>query len=67
MEKLIDQGLTKSIGVSNYNVQSLLTILSDCRIKPAFNEIEFHIIELKKFRETAIIKPKKKTYQIPKI
>ena len=42
MEKLVDQGLTKSIGLSNYNVQSLLTVLSECRIKPAFNEIEFH-------------------------
>ena len=42
MEKLVDQGLTKSIGVSNYNVQSLLIILSQCRIKPTFNEIEFH-------------------------
>ena len=42
MEKLVDQGLTKSIGVSNYNVQSLLIVLSQCRIKPAFNEIEFH-------------------------
>ena len=42
MEKLVDQGLTKSIGLSNYNVQSILIILSECRIKPAFNEVEFH-------------------------
>ena len=42
MEKLVDQGLTKSIGLSNYNVQSLLIVLSECRIKPAFNEVEFH-------------------------
>ena len=42
MEKLVDKNLTKSIGLSNYNVQSLLTVLSFCRIKPSFNEVEFH-------------------------
>ena len=42
METLVDKGLTKCIGLSNYNVQSLLIILSFCRIKPTFNEIEFH-------------------------
>ena len=42
MEKLVNDGLTKSIGVSNYNVQNLLVILSICKIKPAVNEVEFH-------------------------
>ena len=42
MEKLVELGLTKSIGVSNYNVQSLNNVLSFCKIKPAFNEVEFH-------------------------
>ena len=42
MEKLVEQGLTKSIGVSNYNVQNLLIILSFCKIKPVANEVEFH-------------------------
>ena len=42
MEKLVEQGLTKSIGVSNYNVQNLLIILSICKIKPVVNEVEFH-------------------------
>jgi len=41
MEKLVDAGKTKMIGV-NYNVQSLLVILSFCRIRPSFNEVEFH-------------------------
>ena len=41
-EHLQEQGLTKSIGVSNYNVQNLLTILSFCKIKPVANEVEFH-------------------------
>jgi len=42
MERLVDKGLTKSIGVSNYNVENLLNILSICKIKPAVNEVEFH-------------------------
>ena len=42
MEKLVNDGLTKSIGVSNYNVQNLLVILSICKIKPSVNEVEFH-------------------------
>ena len=42
MEKLVEQGLAKSIGVSNYNVQNLLIVLSICKIKPVVNEVEFH-------------------------
>ena len=42
MEKLVEKNLTKSIGVSNYNVQNLLIILSICKIKPVVNEVEFH-------------------------
>ena len=42
MESLVEKGLTKSIGVSNYNVQNILIILSICKIKPVVNEVEFH-------------------------
>ncbi len=53
MESLVDKGLTKSIGCSNYNVQSLFNLLSFCRIKPVANEVEYHPyysqLELKKF------------------
>jgi diketogulonate reductase-like aldo/keto reductase len=42
MEKLVVKGLTKSIGVSNYNVQSLHNLLSFAKIKPVFNQVEFH-------------------------
>ena len=42
MEELVDKGLTKSIGCSNYNVQSLLNLLSFCRIKPVINQVEYH-------------------------
>ena len=42
MEKCQEEGLTKSIGVSNYNVQSLCNLLSFCKIKPVVDEVEFH-------------------------
>jgi diketogulonate reductase-like aldo/keto reductase len=42
MEQLVEKGLARSIGVSNYNVQSLLNLLSFCKIKPVANEVEFH-------------------------
>ena len=42
MESLVDKGLTRAIGVSNYNVQSLLNLLSFCKIRPVANEVEFH-------------------------
>ena len=42
MERLVDKGLTRAIGVSNYNVQSLLNLLSFCKIRPVANEVEFH-------------------------
>ena len=41
-ESFVEQGLTKSIGVSNYKVQNILNILSFCKIKPVVNEVEFH-------------------------
>ena len=42
MESLVDKGLVKSIGVSNFNVQSLWDMLSYARIPPAVNEVELH-------------------------
>ena len=42
LEKLVEQKKTKYIGVSNYNVQNLLIILSIAKIKPLVNEVEFH-------------------------
>ena len=41
-ESLIEKKYTKNIGVSNYNVQSLVNLLSFCKIKPFANEVEFH-------------------------
>jgi len=42
MEELKQQGLTKSIGVSNYHPEHLDIILETCTIPPAINQIEFH-------------------------
>jgi diketogulonate reductase-like aldo/keto reductase len=42
MENLVRKGYTRSIGVSNYNVQSLLNLLSFCEIKPVVNQVELH-------------------------
>ena len=42
VEKLVEDGLTKNIGVSNYNVQNLLIVLSIAKIKLFVNEVEFH-------------------------
>ena len=42
MEELKSQGLTKSIGVSNYLPEHLDWILETAKIVPAINQIEFH-------------------------
>ena len=38
----MDQGLTKSIGVSNFNLQMMADLLCYCRHKPVVNEIELN-------------------------
>ena len=40
MEALVEKGLVKNIGISNYNVQSTWDLLSYCKIKPVANQIE---------------------------
>jgi diketogulonate reductase-like aldo/keto reductase len=40
LEKLVDEGLCKSIGVSNFNEAQLRSLLSQCRIKPVCNQVE---------------------------
>lgn len=42
MEEMVDLGLTKSIGVSNFSYEQIQRILNDCRIKPVTNQVECH-------------------------
>jgi len=42
MEKLVDDGLCKSIGISNFNKKQIERILAIARIPPATNQVECH-------------------------
>ncbi|WP_312644169.1 aldo/keto reductase [Hydrogenoanaerobacterium sp.] len=42
MEKLVDMGLVKSIGMSSMTIPKLEAVLPLCRIKPALIEMELH-------------------------
>jgi len=42
MEKLVDMGLTKYIGMSNMTIPKMELVLPLCRIKPAMIEMEIH-------------------------
>lgn len=43
MEEMVDLGLTKSIGLSNFNESQIQRILDDSRIPPAVLQIEVHL------------------------
>lgn len=42
LEEAVDLGLTKSIGISNFNADQTKRILDSCRIKPVTNQVECH-------------------------
>ena len=42
MERLVDEGLVRSIGVSNFSAKKLEGLLAECTIRPAVNQIEAH-------------------------
>lgn len=42
MESLVNKGLTKNIGISNFNSEQVERILKICTIKPVTNQIECH-------------------------
>ena len=42
VEALQQKGLTKAVGVSNFNVQLLADMLTYCTLKPACNQVQLH-------------------------
>ena len=42
MEKLKNEGLVKSIGVCNFDIQIMHELLTEANIKPSINQIELH-------------------------
>ncbi len=42
MEELVDEGLVRSIGVSNFNSKQIQRVLDNCRIPPAVNQVRYH-------------------------
>ncbi|TPX49856.1 hypothetical protein SeLEV6574_g01248 [Synchytrium endobioticum] len=55
LEKLVDAGLVRAIGVSNFTISKIQQILKIARIKPVMNQVELHPYlpqnELKEFCE----------------
>ena len=44
MEELVEQGKTKAIGLSNFNIQQIQDILKICKIKPVCNQFEVKLV-----------------------
>ncbi|KAA1470614.1 aado/keto reductase [Dentipellis sp. KUC8613] len=42
MEKLLETGKVKSIGVSNFSIKTLTQLLPHCTVVPATNQVELH-------------------------
>ncbi|KAL7636251.1 UNVERIFIED_CONTAM: hypothetical protein RMT77_013009 [Armadillidium vulgare] len=42
MEQAVNEGLAKSIGLSNYNKRQVETILKNAKVKPVTNQVECH-------------------------
>lgn len=42
LEACVDEGLTRKIGVSNFSVRKLQSLLDQCRVRPAANQVEMH-------------------------
>ncbi|CAH1110505.1 unnamed protein product [Psylliodes chrysocephalus] len=52
MEKQVEAGLTKTIGLSNFNIDQVKRIHSNAKIKPAVLQVELHLyLQQKKLRE----------------
>ena len=42
MENLVTKGYVKHLGISNFNGQAVMDLLTYCKIKPVANQIELH-------------------------
>mmetsp|Transcript_40604 Transcript_40604/g.115728 ORF Transcript_40604/g.115728 Transcript_40604/m.115728 type:complete len:320 (+) Transcript_40604:1020-1979(+) len=42
MEKLVDEGLVKTLGMSNFNIEETKLILDNCDIPPVVDQVECH-------------------------
>ena len=42
MERILEEGKARAIGVSNYTVRHLDELLARCKVPPAVNQVEFH-------------------------
>ncbi len=42
LEDCLDQGLCRNLGVCNFSIKKLKSLLADCRVKPAANQVEAH-------------------------
>lgn len=42
MEELVEQGLVKAIGLSNFTIEKIQHVLDHCKIKPAQLQVELH-------------------------
>jgi len=52
MEKLVDAGLVRSIGLSNFTIEQTESILKICRIRPVMLQVEVHpFLQNTKLRE----------------
>ena len=43
LEKLVDEGLVRSIGLSNFNSKQIQNIWDKCRIKPSNLQVREHL------------------------
>ena len=51
MEQLVRDGLTKSIGLSNFNSEQMTRVLNHCSIKPVVNQVHFNFIFILKKKD----------------
>ncbi|XP_069110466.1 aldo-keto reductase family 1 member A1-A-like [Argopecten irradians] len=56
MEKLVDEGKAKSIGVSNFNAAQVARILKVARVKPVLNQVECHAYFQQRKLERVLLK-----------